>query len=67
MAIVNVKRTIIFAGKKLKDVPGKSPEQIKQLYSAIYPQLITASIKQTEAVGEITIEFENGFQSKGHE
>lgn len=64
--ITEIKRTYRYNGIKLPDVPGLNPREIRDLYSAQYPELVSAEIDMGEihnGVQEIT--FKRAVGTKG--
>ena len=66
IAITEVKRSYRYNGICLPDVPGMSPREVRDLYSAQYPELVSAEIDTGEirdGVQEIT--FKRAVGTKG--
>ena len=64
--ITEVKRVYRYNGIQLPDVPGMSPREVRDLYSAQYPELVSAEIETGEirdGVQEIT--FKRAVGTKG--
>ena len=64
--ITEVKRSYRYNGISLPDVPGMSPREVRDLYSAQYPELVSAEIDTGEirdGVQEIT--FKRAVGTKG--
>lgn len=57
--IQTITRKFIFNGNDLNDIQGFSPEQIKDHYSAFYPEIVNAQIsnKGINENGELIYEF----------
>ena len=56
--VKEITRRFRYNGITLPDVPGMSPQEIRDLYSAQYPELVSAEIELGEIVGgvqEITL------------
>lgn len=60
-----ITRTIDFEGKRLKDVPGMSSQELKTFYARIYPELSTATVEEEIAPTGMTVTFTTGYKSKG--
>ncbi len=61
-----IKRSYRYNGIDLPDVPGLSPREVRDLYSAQYPELVSAEIDAgeiTNGVQEIT--FKRAVGTKG--
>lgn len=61
-----IKRSCRYNGIDLPDVPGLSPREVRDLYSAQYPELVSAEIDAgeiTNGVQEIT--FKRAVGTKG--
>jgi PRTRC genetic system protein C len=65
MAIQIVKRTIKFENRTLQDIKGMTPDQLRQHYANIYPELATATVEEEVTPQGITITFTTGYKSKG--
>lgn len=66
ITITEVKRSYRYNGISLPDVPGMSPREVRDLYSAQYPELVSAEIDTGEirdGVQEIT--FKRAVGTKG--
>lgn len=53
-----ITRRFLYNGVTLPDVPGMSPQEIRDLYSAQYPELVSAEIEMgaiTDGMQEITL------------
>lgn len=64
--VTEIERTYRYNGIKLPDVPGMGPRDIRDLYSAQYPELVSAEIEMGEinhGVQEIT--FKRAVGTKG--
>ncbi|MDF3831432.1 PRTRC system protein C [Cupriavidus basilensis] len=48
IAITEIRRTFRYNGIQLPDVPGLGPREVRDLYSAQYPELISAEIEAGE-------------------
>ena len=63
----SLNRTFAYSGMTLPD-PGKglSPEQVRDVYSATYPELISAAIEGPEKKGDnLVYTFRKGVGTKG--
>lgn len=59
-------RRFRYNGITLPDVPGMSDEQVRDLYSAQYPELISAEIERGEVIrGAQEINFRRAVGTKG--
>lgn len=64
--ITEVKRTYRYNGINLPDVPGLSPRDVRDLYSAQYPELVSAEIEAGEIRnGTQEITFKRAVGTKG--
>jgi PRTRC genetic system protein C len=45
-------RRFVYNGMELNDVAGLTPEQVRQLHAATYPELTTATITGPEKQGD---------------
>lgn len=64
--IVEVKRSYRYNGINLPDVPGLSPREVRDLYSAQYPELVSAEIEAGEIrYGTQEITFKRAVGTKG--
>ena len=64
--VCEVKRSYRYNGINLPDVPGLSPREVRDLYSAQYPELVSAEIDAGEihnGIQEIT--FKRAVGTKG--
>lgn len=64
--VSEVKRSYRYNGISLPDVPGLSPREVRDLYSAQYPELVSAEIDTGEihdGIQEIT--FKRAVGTKG--
>jgi PRTRC genetic system protein C len=61
-----IARIFNFQGRKLPDLPGQTPEQVRDHYAGMYPELATATITgpETTATGQV-YSFERAVGSKG--
>lgn len=53
IAINEIQRVFRYNGVALPDVPGMTPREVRDLYSAQYPELISAEIEAGEVVGGV--------------
>lgn len=51
IAINEIRRVFRYNGVALPDVPGMTPREVRDLYSAQYPELISAEVEAGEVVG----------------
>jgi PRTRC genetic system protein C len=61
-----ITRTFLYNGVTLPDVPGMEPKEVRDLYSAQYPELVSADVEVGEVrngVQEIT--FKRAVGTKG--
>lgn len=65
--ITEVKRKFMFNQEELVDIPNLTPEQIKEHYSAFYPELINSSVRNLglDNSSVLTYEFQNKAGTKG--
>ena len=64
--IQEIKRSYRYNGITLPDVPGLSPREVRDLYSAQYPELVSAEIDAGEiANGRQEITFRRAVGTKG--
>lgn len=53
IAINEIRRVFRYNGVALPDVPGMTPREVRDLYSAQYPELISAEVEAGEVVGGV--------------
>lgn len=53
IAINEIQRVFRYNGVALPDVPGMTPREVRDLYSAQYPELISAEIEAGEVAGGV--------------
>lgn len=53
IAISPIKRTFNYQGIMLPDVPGLDPREVRDLYSAQYPELVSAEVEAGEVIGGV--------------
>ena len=64
--VCEVKRSYRYNGINLPDVPGLSPREVRDLYSAQYPELVSAEIDAGETHnGMQEITFKRAVGTKG--
>lgn len=64
--VTQIKRRFRYNGITLPDVPTMSNAQVKDLYSAQYPELVSAEIEEGEVVrGAQEITFKRAVGTKG--
>lgn len=64
--VTQIKRLYRYNGINLPDVPGMSPREIRDLYSAQYPELVSAEIEAGEIRGGVQeITFKRAVGTKG--
>lgn len=70
IAINEIRRVFRYNGMQLPDVPGLAPKEVRDLYSAQYPELISAEIEAGEVrdgVQEYTFRKAVGTKGQGSE
>jgi PRTRC genetic system protein C len=66
IAVQEITRSYRYNGINLPDVPGLSPRDIRDLYSAQYPELVSAEIETGEINdGKQEITFKRAVGTKG--
>lgn len=65
--VAEITRKFMFNQEELVDIPQLSPEQIKDHYSAFYPELVNSTIRNLGEDNDncITYEFQNKAGTKG--
>ena len=64
--VQEIKRVFRYNGIALPDVPGLEPREVRDLYSAQYPELVSAEIEVGEVVrGVQDITFRRAVGTKG--
>ena len=64
--VQEIKRVFRYNGIALPDVPGLEPREVRDLYSAQYPELVSAEIETGEIVdGVQEITFKRAVGTKG--
>lgn len=53
IAINEIRRVFRYNGVQLPDVPGMEPREVRDLYSAQYPELISAEVEAGEVVNGV--------------
>ncbi len=53
IAINEIRRVFRYNGVQLPDVPGMEPKEVRDLYSAQYPELISAEVEAGEVVNGV--------------
>ena len=66
IAVTPIVRTFTYNGILLPDVPGLSPREVRDLYSAQYPELVSAEVEAGEiANGRQDFSFRKAVGTKG--
>ena len=66
IAVTPIVRTFTYNGIQLPDVPGLSPREVRDLYSAQYPELVSAEVEAGEvANGRQDFSFRKAVGTKG--
>ena len=66
IAVTPIVRTFTYNGILLPDVPGLSPREVRDLYSAQYPELVSAEVEAGEVVnGRQDFTFRKAVGTKG--
>ena len=66
IAVTPIIRTFTYNGILLPDVPGLSPREVRDLYSAQYPELVSAEVEAGEvATGRQDFTFRKAVGTKG--
>ena len=65
--VAEITRKFMFNQEELVDIPNLTPEQIKEHYSAFYPELINSSVRNLglDNSSVLTYEFQNKAGTKG--
>lgn len=64
--VTQIQRRYRYNGIQLPDVPGMSPRDVRDLYSAQYPELVSAGIDMGEIINGVQdITFKRAVGTKG--
>lgn len=64
--VKQLRRTFSFGGLRLPDIPGLTPEQVRDFYATDRPELNTSTIEGPEATGtSLHYTFSRAIGSKG--
>ena len=65
MTVKSITRNVMFDTTKLKDIPGLSVQALKEFYARLYPEILTATVKETVSKDGIDVRFETACLTKG--